>query len=192
MNGSDAGAGAIFQSGGEAAGRRVLENIMTRTSVRNYLPRPVDRRIECSLLKAAMAAPSAVDRRPWSFVVIRENALRQALAEKLVYAGMTRQAPLAILVCGDLDRRLEGEAADFWIQDVSAATQNLLLAAHALGLGAVWCGVFPMRQRVKDVRSIAGLPEHIVPFALVPVGYPAEAPDPKNKWDEALIHYERW
>ena len=169
-----------------------ITTIMTRCSVRSYLDKPVEDEKITVMLKAAMAAPTAVNRQPWAFVVIRKQEVKTKLAEKLRSAAMVEKAPLAVLVCGDLNKRLKGDGADFWIQDVSAATENLLLAAHAQGLGAVWCGVFPVEERVKDVRSILELPDHIVPVALVSIGYPDGPQTPKDKWNESLIHYDKW
>ena len=105
---------------------------------------------------------------------------------------MLTKAPLAIVVCGDLSKGLEGNALNYWVQDVSAASENLLLAAHALGLGAVWTGVYPLMERVNDVSRILELPRHIVPLNVIPVGYPAGETAPKDKWNPENIHYNGW
>jgi len=171
----------------------VLDAIATRTSVRNYVAdRAVPADTVTLLLRAAMAAPTAVNKRPWAFVVVNERAMLDSLAGVLPYAQMLKHAPLAIVPCGDMTRALEGNGRDFWIQDVSAATENMLIAAHALGLGAVWTGVYPDTERVNDVRKVLGMPDEIIPLCVVPVGYPDGEHIPKDKWDESKIRYNKW
>lgn len=169
-----------------------VETILNRTSIRVYADKDVEKAKETLLLKAAMAAPTAGNKRPWAFVVVRDKEIRKQIAAKLRSAGMVANAPLAVVICGDMNKRFPGDAADFWVQDVSAATENLLLAAHALDLGAVWCGVHPVPQRVKDISAILGLPENIVPLSVVAVGYPKAPQAPKDKWDESLVHQDKW
>lgn len=172
-----------------------LECILTRTSVRQYAPdRTILRDTVETLLRAAMSAPTAVNKQPWAFVAIDERAELDSLTSVLPYARMLSQAPLAIVVCGDLSKAIEGENADggFWIQDVSAATENLLLAAHALGLGAVWTGVYPDPERVNGVREHLGMPDNIIPLAVVPIGYPTGTQTPKDKWKPENVHFNRW
>lgn len=166
--------------------------IMTRTSVRSYADRPVGKEAVETLLRAAMAAPSAVNKQPWAFVVVDDKALLSSLAEALPNTKMAAKAPLAIVVCGDMRKTLEGEAGLFWVQDCSAATENLLLAAHAQGLGAVWTGIYPNAGRADAVRSILGLPSYIVPLNVIPVGYPASENTPKDKWKPENIHTNGW
>ena len=172
-----------------------LECILTRTSVRQYAPdRTISRDTVETLLRAAMSAPTAVNKQPWAFVAIDDRAELDSLTAVLPYARMLSQAPLAIVVCGDLSKSIDGENADrgFWIQDVSAATENLLLAAHALGLGAVWTGVYSDAERVNGVREHLGMPENIIPLAVVPVGYPTGPQEPKDKWKPENVHFNRW
>ena len=169
-----------------------IEVILTRTSVRTYLDKKVEPEKIDVLLKAAMAAPSAVNKQPWAFIVITDRDKLNTLAESLPHAKMLTKAPLAIVVCGDLSKGLEGNALNYWVQDVSAASENLLLAAHALGLGAVWTGVYPLMERVNDVSRILELPRHIVPLNVIPVGYPAGETAPKDKWNPENIHYNGW
>lgn len=169
-----------------------LETIMTRTSVRAYTDQPVaDETVE-QLLRAGMAAPTAVNKQPWAFVVIREREQLDKLREVHPNARMLASAQLAIVVCGDMTKALEGAGRDFWIQDASAATENILLAAHALGLGAVWTGVYPNPERTAAISEALGLPEEIIPLCVIPVGYPAESPEPKDKWKPENVHYEQW
>lgn len=169
-----------------------LENIMTRTSIRQYQPdRTISKDTVEMLLKATMAAPTAVNRQPWQLIVIDNREALDSLAEVLPYAKMLQHAPLAIVTCGDLSKALEDEPT-FWIQDVSAATENLLLAAHSLGLGAVWTGVYPNKERAEAVSERLGLPAHVIPLAVVPIGYPAGEHHPKDKWNPESVHYNHW
>jgi nitroreductase len=168
-----------------------LNIIGLRASVRAYTPEAVTPgQVEC-LLRAAMAAPSSKNRQPWHFVVVAQAAARQALAAQLPYAKMLNEAPLSIVVCGDTDVH-PGEAAISWVMDCSAATENLLLAATAMGLGAVWTGIYPYESRITAVRCALALPENIVPLNITVVGHPAKPPAPKDKWRPERIHYEQW
>ena len=112
--------------------------------------------------------------------------------ENLKIRIRTAKAAAAIVVCGDMTKTLEGEAAEFWIQDTSAASENILLAAHAMGLGAVWTGVYPDKGRIRIISEALSLPSHIVPLCLIPVGYPAKAQEPKDKWKPENVHYNGW
>ena len=171
----------------------VLTAIATRKSVRKFDPlRTVeDEKVE-KILKAAMCAPSAMDRRPWEFVVVKDKAQLQKLGERLPSSHCCRGAQLAIVVCGSLDNGLPGRGKEYWIHDCSAAAMNILLAAHGLGLGAVWTGVFPGEDRVAKVREILSIPDGYAPLNIIPIGYPAEDPAVKNKWNPAKIHADRW
>jgi nitroreductase len=139
------------------------------------------------LLEAAMAAPSASNRKPWQFVVVIERQTLDRLAEVHPHGKMLFQATLCIAVCGDLT-----EMERFWVQDCSAATENSLLAATALGLGAVWLGVYPREERVAAVRQVLDIPEAIVPLNLISIGHPAEEKEPRTQYDEVRVHRERW
>jgi nitroreductase len=165
------------------------EAIITRRSIRAYTSQPIPPELIQQLLTAAMSAPSAGNQQPWQFIVVTERNMLDALADVLPYGKMLRQAPLAIVVCGD--QQLQTHAG-YWVQDCSAATQNLLLAAHASGLGAVWLGVYPREQRVADVRRLLGIPEHVVPLCVVSIGYPAEQKGPENRYRAERVHYNRW
>ena len=172
-------------------GQAAIENIMTRTSIRQYKDQPVeDEKIDI-MLKAAMAAPTAVNLQPWHFIVITDKETIGVLSGR-----QPTNAPLLIAVCGDTDKTTmpdgNGKLPDFWIQDVSAATENLLLAAHALGLGAVWTGVYPVMERTAEVANVLNCPKNIVPLALVRVGYPDEVPAPKDKFKQENISYNKF
>lgn len=169
-----------------------LEVIFSRTSVRSYLDCPVGADTVELLLKAAMAAPSARNRQPWAFVVVDDKSLLRQLADSLPYAKMAADAPLAVVVCGVLTASGGAANAGWWVQDAAAASENLLLAARALGLGAVWTGVYSYEDRVRAVRNVLGLPRHVVPLNVIPVGYPAENPAPKQKWDPAKVRKNGW
>lgn len=174
-------------------GPDVLTAISTRKSIRKFdASKPVeDDKIE-KMLRAAMCAPTAMDKRPWEFVVVKDPAKLAALAARLPYSRVGNGAKLAIVVCGSLDNGLPGRGKEYWIHDCSAATMNLLLAAHAQGLGAVWTGVFPGEDRIAAVREILSIPNGYMPLNVIPVGYPAENPPAKDKWNPAKIHYDKW
>lgn len=172
-------------------GQAAIENIMTRTSIRKYKDQPVEQEKIDIMLKAAMAAPTAVNLQPWHFIVIDDkNTL------KLLSGQQPNNAPLMIAVCGDTNKTTmpdgKGKLPDFWVQDVSAATENLLLAAHAQGLGAVWTGVYPVMERVAEVANVLNCPENIIPLAVVRIGYPDESPEPKDKFKQENISYNKF
>lgn len=169
-------------------GNASIENIMTRSSVRTYTAELVDSADVITLLKAGMAAPTAMNRQPWVFVVITDAARRAAMAAELPYCKMAATAPLLIAVCGDKAKFIE-DAPEYWVQDCSAATENILLAAHALGLGAVWTGVYPVQDRVEMVTKALGLPEGIIPLNIICIGHPDSDNPAKDKWDPAKVHY---
>ena len=166
-----------------------LDAIFSRRSIRKYTTEPVTEEQITELLRAAMAAPSAGNEQSWQFVVIRDRTLLDAVPEFHPYAAMVKQAPAAIVVCGDLSlEKYKG----FWVQDCSAAAQNILLAATALGLGAVWTALHPMADRTAGMRKLLGLPDHIVPLALIPVGHPAERPGRADRFDASRVRRDRW
>ena len=166
----------------------VLDNILARTSIRSYQDRPVEQDKIEKMLRAGMAAPSAVDKRPWHFIVVTDRQILEGLAEANPNAGMAARAPLAIVVCGDKTKALTS-VPEYWVQDVAAATENILLAAQGMGLGAVWTGTYPVTDRVEKVAKVLNLPEHIVPFCTIVIGYPERYQAPKDKWDEGNISY---
>ncbi len=163
-------------------------NIITRVSVRQFSPDAVSDEELTALVHAAMAAPTGVNRQPWELVVVSDRSKLERLAEVLPYAKMTAHAPLAIVVCGNRTRMLDAPDDVLWEQDCSAATENLLLAAHALGLGGVWTCLFPHDDRMAAVREILNLPPDWVPFNLVPVGHPAHDHAPMDKWHPDRVH----
>ncbi|WP_406661447.1 nitroreductase family protein [Methanolobus sp. ZRKC3] len=167
----------------------VLEAIHTRRSIRKYTDEPISDETVKELLSAAMSAPSAVNEQTWVFVVIDDRKLLDKIPEYSPYAAMTLEAPLAILVCGDTSQE---KIPGFWVEECSAATQNLLLAAHALGLGAVWTGCYPMEDRVEGFRKAFALPEHVIPLGLVVIGHPDQEVAPEDRYSEAKVYHNRY
>ncbi len=166
-----------------------LEAILTRRSIRKYTPRNVQEALVKVLLEAGMSAPSTSNLQPWHFVVINDHRLLCEIPKFHPYSEMLKKAPLAILVCGDLSvQKQEG----YVIQDCSAATQNILLAAHAKKLGAVWLGIYPKEARVAGIRKLFGLPGHILPVSLIAIGFPAEHKEKENRFKASRVHTNRW
>ena len=166
-----------------------LEAIHTRRSIRKYEDRPVPDEAVEQLLAAAMTAPSARNGQPWQFIVIDDRALLDACADICPNAAMIRGAPMAILVCGDLD--LEGSPG-YWPIDCSAAVENMLLAARAIGLGACWCGVYPRPHRIDGLQKLFGLPERVIAHSLVVLGYPAEDSAKQDRYRIDRVRRNRW
>ena len=167
--------------------KELIDTIFSRRSIRRYTEEPVSEEEIKTLLEAAMAAPSASNRKPWHFVVVTERETLNRLAKAHKYAKMLNEAPLCISVCGD-----QSVSERFWTQDCSAATENLLLAVVSLGLGAVWCGVHPNQDRVKDISKILGIEAPVVPLNLIAIGHPAEEKEPRTQYDEDRVHREKW
>ena len=167
-----------------------LEAIRTRKSVRKFQNRAIEPEQLVTLFRAAMAGPSALNEQPWQFVAIDDRAIFQRIMQVYPYAGMLKSAPLAILVCGDT--RLE-KAPGNWVLDCSCSAHALLLAAHALGLGAVWSGVYPEADRMQALAKMLNLPPEVLPLALVAVGYPdGELPAPQDRFQVERIHLNDW
>lgn len=166
-----------------------LTAIMTRRSIRKYSPEPVPDDLVKKLLAAAMNAPSAGNQQPWQFVVVKERKVLDAIAEIHPHGKMLKQAPLAIVVCGDLS--LEKHTG-YWVQDCAAATQNMLLAAHASGLGAVWLGVYPRDDRVKGIAAFLKVPVPVEVFCVVSMGWPAEEKEQVKRYEEKRVHWNGW
>ena len=168
------------------------QNILTRTSIRNFKDQEVPEDLKSALLHAAMAAPSGVNKQPWEFILIDDHETLKRLSESLPYAKMTAQAPIAIVVCGNSERFLDGDDSTLWVQDLSAASENILLAAHAFGLGAVWTCLYPHPDRMEYAARILNLPDNIIPFNLIPIGYPSKTHEPIDKWHPDRIHHNHF
>lgn len=166
-----------------------LDCIMTRRSIRRYTAEPVTPEQIETVARAAMAAPSAGNQQPWHFVALTSPEQLRAASATTPYGKMLLEAAFALVVCADT-RDLKHES--MWQQDCGAATQNALLAAHALGLGAVWLGFWPKMERVTPLKEVLGMPEGVEPFAVLAFGHPAEDKPPSERYDPARVHFERW
>lgn len=166
-----------------------MDTIMQRRSIRKYTDEMVSSDDVEKILRAAMHAPSAANQQPWEFVVITDRKMLDEIPAIHPYAKMTETAPMGIVVCGDVSKE---KVKGFWPQDCSAATQNILLAAQDLGLGAVWVGIYPAEERIVGFRRLLNLPENIVPFSLIPIGHPDETKTQVDRFDEERIHYNGW
>ena len=176
--------------GVSSASQNVLHNILQRKSVRAYTDRAVSHEQLDTLIRAAMAAPTGRDMRPWHFIVLEGRHQLSPLAEQLPYAKMLAEAQAAVVVCGDMSvTDKEGNPSRNWTFDCSAATENLLLQAEAMGLGAVWTGVYPYDERIEAVKQALHLPDHLIPLNVIPIGYPKGDPQPKDKYDPAKVEY---
>ncbi|MGI6222771.1 MAG: nitroreductase family protein [Prevotella sp.] len=192
MGGTSCGRSSNGQSTeqlGDSTEQAVYNTILTRSSIRKYENKAVEKEKIEKLLRAGMAAPSAVDRRPWHLVVVTDKSKLEAIAQVTPNARSAKDAPLAIVVCGDMTKALEGEGRDFWIQDCSAMSENILLEAHALGLGAVWTGTYPSQERCEAVRKVLGLSQDLIPLNTIVIGYPQEEGQPKDKWNPDDVTY---
>lgn len=176
----------------------VIDNIMTRRSVRIFTDEIVDAETIETLLGAAMAAPSSMTLRPWHFIVIENDKTKAKLKDRLPYAKMINDACVCIVVCGDtslydhINRIDKEDNTLYWVEDCSAASENLLLAAHSLGLGAVWTGIYPLESRVNALREMLNIPSHITPLNLIIVGHHNSEHHTKDRWDSRKVHYEKF
>lgn len=167
-----------------------IQAILTRYSARHFRKKEVAPELVQEVLRAAMQAPSAADEQPWHFIVINDEFLLGRIPSLHPYAAMAGEAPVAILVCAEPERE---KHAGMWVQDCSAATQNILLAAHAHGLGSVWVGVYPREERMEPLRKLLHIPERITPFALVPLGYADQVPAVReDRFDEDRVRFNHW
>lgn len=167
-----------------------MEAIYSRRSIRKYLSEPVSMEQVEQLLRAAMYAPSAGNEQPWHFVVVHNREKLTTITQYHPYTQMLHEAPLAIVPCADLrDVKYDG---NFWIQDMSAAIQNLLLEAEDMGLGTCWCGVYPNQALVENTKALLSLPEWLVPVAIVAVGYPAEVRAVKERYHSDRVHWDAY
>jgi nitroreductase len=166
-----------------------MNAIYMRRSIRRFTGEPIPDKVLQEFIRAGMNAPSAGNQQPWHFIIINRRELLEEITRIHPYAQMLHEAPSAILVCGDLDlERHEG----FWVQDCSAATENILLEIVDQGFGGVWLGVYPKKDRVEGIRALLGIPKRIIPFSLIAVGRPAEKKEPKREFREERIRYNEW
>ena len=167
----------------------LYEALHGRRSIRKYAPGTVDDATLERILRAGMAAPSAVNEQPWHFLVIRDKQTLEAISHSHPYAEMVAHAALAIIVCADMNLV---KRADYWQHDCAAATQNILLAVHGEGLGSVWVGVYPREARMAEVRRVISLPDHVHPFCILPIGVPGESKGPEDRYKPERVHEDRW
>lgn len=160
--------------------------LLKRRSVRKFKSDEVNDEIINELLHAAMSGPSACNRRPWDFYVIKNKEKLAELRKCTAFGRM--EAPLAIVVCGSLTRALPVQLAPYWIQDCSAASENILLRVTDLGLGAVWCGVHPQKRAEENIRKCLGLKEKQIPLNIIWIGYPDEEVEPRDQYEEKRVH----
>ena len=163
------------------------EVLQRRRSIRKYTEEPVSKEDIDLLMHAAMSGPSACNKTPWEFYVITDEAVLEKLRNASRYSKI--YAPLAIVVCGSLSRALPSQLAPYWIQDCSAATENILLAATDLGLGTVWCGIHPQKRAEERVREALDLMEKHIPLNIIYVGHPDQVQEPRDQYKETYIHY---
>lgn len=169
----------------------ILKPIFARRSIRQYQEKNVQDSMIRDILEAAMAAPSAVAKDPWHFIIVRQAAVRNKIADFLPNGQMLRHAPVGIVVCGDIEKAHDRQES-YMLQDCSAAIQNALLAASMLGLGACWLGVHPRPDRIEGVRKVFSLPTTIVPIAVISIGWPAEHPEPRTRYRDGAVHFDKW
>ncbi len=168
-----------------------LDFIFSRRSIRKYQDREVGQDMLNDLLQAAMAAPSAVARDPWHFIVVQKRETLDAIKAVLPHGKMLRQATAAFIVCGDIEKAHDNKES-YMLQDLSAAVENILLAANRLGLGTCWLGVHPRVERMDDIRKLFDLPAHIIPMCGIAIGWPGESPEARTRYNEDAVHWEKW
>lgn len=167
----------------------ILTSLHSRRSIRHFTKTPVTDDQITQIISAAMSAPSAGNEQPWEFIVIRNSDTFTAIQQFHPYAQMLKEASAAIVVCGNMaHEKFKG----FWVQDCSAASQNILLAAHAMGLGSVWLGIYPMEDRVEGLSKLLNLPPAVIPLSLIPIGFPDEQKEVINRLNPSRIHNEKW
>lgn len=163
------------------------EALLKRRSVRKFTEESVTEEMIEELLHAAMSGPSACNKKPWEFYVITNPQKLEELKASSMFTKIS--STLAIVVCGNLSKALPMKMAEYWIQDCSAATENILLRVTDLGLGAVWCGIHPQKKATEKVRKILDIPQSQVPLNLIYIGHPAEEPEARDQYDETKVHY---
>ncbi|HAX72332.1 MAG TPA: nitroreductase family protein [Firmicutes bacterium] len=166
-----------------------MNAIFNRKSIRKYTEQVVTNEQVELVLRAAMAAPSAGNAQPWDFIVVRDQNKINEMIQTSPYTGPLKTASVAVVVCGDTAKeRFSG----YWVQDCSAAIENMLIQAEDMGLGAVWMGIYPIEERVAALKQIFNLPETVTPLAVVPLGYPAEQKQAVDRFNESRVHFETW
>jgi len=170
---------------------RKLDFIFSRRSVRKYEDKEVPGGMLQDLLEAAMAAPSAVARDPWHFIVLTDRTTINRLADVLTHGQMLRQATAAFVVCGDITQAHD-QLESYMLQDLSAAVENILLAANVLGLGTCWLGVHPRKERMDGIRALFQLPDNIIPMCGIAIGWPRDKPEARTRFNPDKVHRGGW
>lgn len=168
-----------------------LDFIFNRRSVRKYSEDPLPEGAIRDLLEAAMAAPSAVARDPWRFVVVEDKATLESITDGLPNGQMLKEAKAGIVVCGLISEAHDNQLS-YMLQDCSAAIENTLLAAAALGIGSCWLGVHPREERMDHLRDLLDIPEDVTPMGVISLGMPAKRPEPRTRYSESKVHREKW
>jgi nitroreductase len=167
----------------------MVKEIFERRSIRKYSKLAISDDYIEKLLRAAMAAPSAGNQQPWEFILIKDRNILVDITKIHIYSQMLKEAQLAIVVCADLDKE---KHVGCWVQDCSAATENILIEAQHLGLGSVWLNIYPIEDRIKGLKELLNLPIRVIPLSIVSLGYPAEIKEPSNRYDKLRIHINKW
>lgn len=168
----------------------ILETIYKRRSIRNYLDKPLERDKIITLLKAATAAPTAANCQPWEFIVVDEAEKLSELRSRLIFARYN--APVAIVVCGNMKLAHRGPSQEMWVQDCSAAIENILIAATGMGLGSVWIGIYPLESNINPLKKTLNIPEYVTPLSIVYVGYPAEEKEARTRFNEKRVYWQEY
>jgi len=166
----------------------IIDIILSRRSIRQFTPEPVDHETLILLLQAAMSAPTACNSQPWEFIVVTEPDRLALVREKFLFARYN--APAAIVICGNVGIANNSAARDHWVQDCSAATENILIAAAGMGLGAVWIGIYPYPSKIKPMAEALDIPENVTPLSMVYIGHPAETKEPRTQYDEHRVYWQ--
>lgn len=168
-----------------------LEYINTRCSTRVFEDKTITREDLDKIIRSAFTAPSACNLQPWHFIVVTDEDTLRDMVDVHPYAAMFKSAKAAVIVCGDMDKTIKNHE-EFWVQDCSAATENILIAAHTLGIGSVWTGIYPVMERCEFLKNYFDMPDNITPFSLIALGYPGEKEIVKDKFDDNKVHYDKW
>ncbi len=167
-----------------------IQAIYKRRSIRHYLDKPVEKELLINLIKAATAAPTAANCQPWEFIVIDDTEKLTEIRNELVFARY--HAPAAIVVCGNMKLAFKGPGQEMWVQDCSAAIENMLIAATAMELGTVWIGIYPLESNIKALKRLLNIPDYVTPLALLYVGHPAEEKEPRIRFDEKRVYWQTY
>jgi len=168
----------------------IIDIILSRRSIRQFTSGAINDETLRLLLKVAMSAPTACNSQPWEFIVVTQKEVLDQIRSKLLFARYN--APAAIVVCGNVNMANNSAARDHWVQDCSAATENILIAATGMGLGAVWIGVYPYPSKIKPLAKALGIPEDVIPLSMVYIGHPAEKKEPHTQYDERRVYWQSY